>query len=287
MEENKTKGATFTGLAAYVILAYGITWACSCLATGFLLPFQLPPVVKSIASIVLHYGPTLAAITVVGWIGGTAKIGKLFGKLCLWRVGVPWYLFALLYPPLIKLSAVGLDVLLGATAPAFFHTRLVQQANPAALFLPIFVVVLFQSGIAEEIGWRGFALPQLQQHSSALVSSLILGLLWAGWHFHPQNWESLLPTAGWYILGILSLTVIFTWVFNHTRGSLLIAVLLHTANNTSDWIIPLDPAVTGLGATRAYIIYRIGSLLLAISLVAIWVLPRCMKRGVVHMLASE
>lgn len=269
MTESKPYRIRWKVLVTYFILSYGITWICSLIATNGLLLFQLPTIISDVSSLLLHYGPALAALIVVGIAGGRMGIRELLSRFRLWRVGIQWYLFVLLYPPLIKLIAVGLNILLGGSAPTFFSTRLVHQANPFVLFFPVFVVVFLQAGIAEEIGWRGFALPQLQSQYSALTSSLILGVLWALWHFHPQNWSILLPTAWWYILGILSLTVIFTWVFNHTYGSLLLAVLFHTANNTSDWIIPIEPAVTGTGAVRVYILYRVCTLLFAVALVLV------------------
>ena len=269
MTESKPHYIRWKALVTYFILSYGITWICSLIATNGLLPFQLPTIINDVSSPLVHYGPALAALMVVGIAGGRTGIRELLKRFRLWRVGIQWYLFVLLYPPLIKLIAVGLNILLGGSAPTFFSTRLIHQGNPFVLFIPVFIVVFFQAGIAEEIGWRGFALPQLQSQYSALTSSLILGVLWALWHFYPQNWSILLPTAWWYILGILSLTIIFTWVFNHTYGSLLLAILFHTANNTSDWIIPIEPAVTGTGAVRVYILYRVCTLLFAVALVLI------------------
>ena len=257
-------------LVAYFILAYGITWILSIIATKGLLPFQLPTAIRTFGSLLLHYGPALAAIIVTGIAGGRVGVQKLLGRFREWRVGVQWYLFVLLYPTISRLIAVGLNVLLGGTAPAFFRARFVPEGNPVILFVPVFVGVLLQAGVAEEIGWRGFALPRLQARYSALTSSLILGMLWALWHFHPQNWPGLAPIAFWYILEVLSLTVIFTWVYNNTRGSLLVAVLFHTASNTSDWIVPIVPFITGASDIRAFVLHGLFNLIVAIAIIVVF-----------------
>jgi membrane protease YdiL (CAAX protease family) len=97
--------------------------------------------------------------------------------------------------------------------------------------------------MGEEIGWRGYALPRLQAIQSALGASLILGLLWGLWHLplyltrgHPLS-ETFF---GWYLLDIVADAILFTWVYNNTRGSLLLALLFHTSI-----------AVTGLFLTPA------------------------------------
>ena len=257
-------------LVAYFVLAYGITWILSIMATKGLLPLQLPTAIRTFGSILLHYGPALAAIIVAGIVGGSAGVRELLSRFREWRVGVHWYLFILLYPTIARLIAVGLNVLLGGTAPAFFRARGIPQGNPIILFIPVFVGILLQAGIAEEIGWRGFALPRLQAHYSAFTSSLILGVLWALWHFHPQNWPDLAPIAFWYILSVLSLTVIFTWVYNNTRGSLLVAVLFHTASNTSDWIVPIVPFITGASDVRASVLLQVFNLIVAVAIIVVF-----------------
>ncbi len=279
MTERKQNWIKRNSLVAYFVLAYGITWILSIIATKDLPLFPSPAAIRTFSSILLHYGPALAAIIVAGIVGGGASIWELLGRFREWRVGLHWYLFVLLYPTIARLLAVGLDVMLGGTAPAFFRARdLPEGVTPIVLLIPVFVGVLFQAGIAEEIGWRGFALSRLQARYSALNSSLILGVLWALWHFHPQNWPFLAPIAFWYILGVLSLTVIFTWVYNNTKGSLLIAVLFHTASNTSDWIVPIAPLITGASDARAFVLLHVFYLIVAIAVIAVFG-PKHLSRG--------
>jgi uncharacterized protein len=92
--------------------------------------------------------------------------------------------------------------------------------------------MLIGSSMGEEPGWRGYALPRMQRHRSSLRASLMLGLLWGAWHFplwltegHPMR-EAFF---GWHVLGLMATAVVITWVFNNTKGSLLLALLFHTS----------------------------------------------------------
>jgi CAAX protease family protein len=231
-------GAKQHSLVVYFLLAYAITWILSIVATT---PGMPQPIV-GLSALILHYGPALAALIVTAWIAGRKGVGTLLNRLRIWRVGIGWYLLVLLYPVVSKLMAVGIDVLLGGTAPAFFSASDVPaSASPLVLLLPVFIGTLLQAGLAEEIGWRGFAQPQLQSRFNALISSLILGVLWAFWHFHPLNWAMLAPVAPQYVLMVICFTILLTWVYNSTKGSLLLVVLFHAASNTSDWIVPITP----------------------------------------------
>ena len=103
------------------------------------------------------------------------------------------------------------------------------------LLLPLFLLILtFTDGLGEELAWRGFALPRLLTGHNALVASLILGAIWALWHL-PLVWTEGAPMYHlpiWlFLLDIPAKSVLFTWVFLHTRGSALLAVLLHAATN--------------------------------------------------------
>jgi len=269
-EKKLTEGRA---LAFYFVLAYIITWGLSWIAVSG----QSPSPLVNLSSLLLHYGPALAAIIVAAAVGGRRGIGQLLGKLRQWRVGVGWYVFVLLFPLLTRLLAVGIDLLLGGTAPTFFSAKGIPEgANPILLIVPVFIAVLFQAGLAEEIGWRGFALPRLQTRYNALVSSLILGVLWAIWHFHPQNWPTLAPVAGWYALSVIAFSIVLTWVYNNTGGSLLLVVLLHTASNTADWIVPIVPSLDGM--SRAGLLQLAINILVAVALIAIFGAQRLSRK---------
>ncbi|NUM46207.1 MAG: CPBP family intramembrane metalloprotease [Anaerolineales bacterium] len=225
IDKKRTERISHKSLVAFFLLAYGITWGLSILATKDLLPFSIPPLPMNVSALLLHYGPAFAAI-IMAFIGsGRVGVNALLARLGRWRVKPMWYLFIFLFPLLVRLSAVGMDVLLGGRPPVFFSATGVPTGNPVLLLPVVFLAVLFQAGLAEEIGWRGYGLPGLQQRYGALTASLILGVIWAAWHFHPLNFAVLWPQAFWYFFSVIPFTILLTWINNNTGESLLMAVL--------------------------------------------------------------
>ena len=267
--EQKPPRVSVGSLIGFFALAYLITWGLSVFSASNLLPFAPPSPLVTFAAVFLHYGPSLAAIIVVAAGGGRAALGAFLKRLGQWRVGWPWYLFLFVYPAVLRLLAVGIDVALGGRLPTFFGATDVPAGNPLLLLPIVFLAVMFQAGLAEEIGWRGFGLPGLQQRFSALTSSLILGIAWCFWHFHPSNLPSLAPLAPWYVFNTIALTIVMTWLFNNTRGSLLIAVLFHTVSNVSDWIVPVMPTIASASGARPFIIQGVLVWLTALTVIVI------------------
>ena len=178
-------------------------------------------------------GPTLAAFVVTAAQRGKVGVWQLLRRYVQWRVGIQWYLLVLIVQPLVIL--LGLSVWLGA-APLF---ALVQQWPLIFTFyLPLVLTFLFIGGpLGEEPGWRGFALPRLQQQYGALLGSLILGTLWAIWHlpgfFGGWLGSFTFPVFIGEIIAALAVSIIVTWVYNNTQGSILIAILFHAASNAA------------------------------------------------------
>jgi membrane protease YdiL (CAAX protease family) len=105
-------------------------------------------------------------------------------------------------------------------------------------YLATYVFVMALGGpLFEEIGWRGFALARMEALHGPLLASVILGVLWALWHlpeFLVPSWAA--SSGGGGILGItlfivtaITFTIVITWVFNNTRASVLLAILVHTS----------------------------------------------------------
>jgi membrane protease YdiL (CAAX protease family) len=138
--------------------------------------------------------------------------------------------------------------------PLWVHRWLggtVIQANDPRqwyLVIPAFLQILLLSVVGEEIGWRGFALPCLQARYGPLKASLILGVIWGGWHlplwWMAGNFHADIPFV-LFMLQSLALTILMTWLYNHTRGSLLMAHLFHTAFNLTAGVAPILPEYTG------------------------------------------
>jgi len=231
-------------LVFFFIIAYAGTWLLELPYIlsedgAGLLPFS-SPLLKWTSPVTIFTGPFLAAFIMTGVTEGRAGIRRLLRRFVLWRVGLGWYLFVLVgIPAILVLSVIVLPGALGS------FQGLATLAPLTLLFLAVYG--FFLSGpLAEEPGWRGFALPRLQSLHGPLVGSLILGVLWALWHlplfFTPWNTLTTFNVVV-YVLATTCLTIIYTWVFNNTKGSLLLAILLHWSFDLSTLIVgPLFPA---------------------------------------------
>ncbi len=205
------------------------------------------------------FGPLLAALLTTALFDGRTGFRDLGRRLLIWRVQPYWYAVVLLLPALLSLAATAVSVALGATIPRlddppFLQTYPLPQevigAVPWLTFLPMVFVqqLLVGSSMGEEPGWRGYALPRMQWSHSASRAGVMLGLLWGLWHLPLWLWRDQLPVAeiGWELLGIIATSVLFTWVFNHTDGSLLLALLFHASIATTGLFLAesrLGPAV--------------------------------------------
>ena len=149
--------------------------------------------------------------------------------------GAPgYYLLALVLFPAIWLLGNLLSRTLGMDVP--FSSYPMVDIKLLGMVILFFLYNVIYGGLSEEPGWRGFALPRLQAKFNPLVSSLILGVLWAVWHapgrFGGIEAKSLSDTLVEWVLIVL-VTVIFTWFFNRTSGSILVTALVHPAMNTA------------------------------------------------------
>jgi len=210
-------------LAAYFVLAYALSWLILVPAGLGLLPDSAGGVLPWL----VPFGPAVAAFVVTGLTGGRPAVGQLLRRLVQWRVGVGWYLLVLLSIPLVEL--MGAFAVLGS-APLDDLAR-----NWPVIFtgyLPAVVYVAIFTGMGEEPGWRGFALPSLQDRHGPLLATAVLAVVWGRWHLPNVlfgGWTGL-SFSLWMALTIAS-TFIYTWVYNHTGGSILMAALLHGAIN--------------------------------------------------------
>jgi uncharacterized protein len=211
-------------LFSFFILAFALTWPLIPLVSVSPL-FGLPAL----------FGPALAAIIVTALVDGRPGLRDLLGRMVRWRVRARWYAVALGLPMVLALTAAGLHLVLGA------HTS-VNFGGLSVLNYVVFVLV-----VGEELGWRGYALPRLLAERSALAASLILGALWGAWHlptfFVPGAPQYGLPFSAFVFL-TMAYSVLISWVYVHTGGSVLVATLLHGAMNLSQgfFLGGVDPA---------------------------------------------
>lgn len=225
-------------LISFFILATGLTWPfliADALGSWGIIPFRLPASGPGILlSLLMAYCPTIAAVMVLGATEGRAGIRRLFSRFLIWRVSLRWYLITIVGIALLYWVALRLDVWLGGTAKATPPGGLPMLAISAVL---MFLVNGLVNG--EEFGWRGFALPRLQARYNALTSSLLLGCVWIVFHlplFFTKGGGvggdmSHTPFLA-FAINILAGSVLVTWVYNNTGGSVLFAYLFHAASNT-------------------------------------------------------
>jgi membrane protease YdiL (CAAX protease family) len=205
-------------LITFFVLAYALSWWPWILYSFDLLPNPI-----------VGFGPFLAALVVLALTEGKSGVGGLLRRMVRWRVGLRWYAVALLLPILVTLTAAALNVFLLGAQP----TSSVAELGGWSTFLQTFFLWLLIPGLSgtwEEPGFRGYALPRLQVGRSALLASLILGVLWAFWHLpFVATGEDIWVDA--FLFPIIW-SPVYAWLFNNASGSVLIVMLFHNMNNT-------------------------------------------------------
>ncbi len=186
-------------------------------------------------------GPSIAALIVTYAIGGKQGIKKALGDFVRWKVGWRWYAVVLLLWAIVYAAGAPVCAALNGQTFVFAPQQMLLLMPQYALSI---FIALPTGPCLEELGWRGYALPQLQQRYSALSSALIVGVVWCLWHFPLffvpglalPGGETVLTapiTIVWTVLGTVGASIIFAWVYNNTHGSLLLAVLFHASLNAA------------------------------------------------------
>ncbi len=178
------------------------------------------------------FGPAIGACAVLRVTEGNTGIRRLLDRFRVRRADIPWLTVAFLLPLALTVPVW----LLGSAAPASPGFRLTPLSG-----LSFVVSVLI---VGEEVGWRGFALPHLLRRQSALAASLALGVVWALWHLPnfllPGFPHRGMPFAA-FVLMVVAYSILFTWLYGKTAGSLTVAVVFHAAINLFS-LADLDPS---------------------------------------------
>src|SRR5918996_1844929 len=247
-------------LITFFVLAYALAWIIE--SPLVFLTDSVTDTQVLVVQILSSNVPSVVAIVLTAIVFGRGALRKLLGRLLIWRVNPLWYLVVFLGPVALVGGVVPLNALLGGPA-----LSLGMPLLGAAIF---FGFSIFPgSALGEEIGWRGYVLPRLQSRMSALSASLFLAPIWALWHL--PLWLTGAPGrtpliyAG-FVLSAFALSVLLTWVYNSTGGSLLLVVLLHATVNLPQTLVIDD---LGSGATVPLILYW-GLMVLAAIVVVIW-----------------
>lgn len=263
-------------LFSYFFLAYAFSWIISIpivLSEWGYLPESLFIPLFAIKPFV---GPFLAAFWMTRITEGQEGVLRMRRSMVHTRVAWLWYPLILLVIP--ALFVLGIAIQPGALAgfqgfpPHYLITYLVN-----------FVVILLVGGpLGEEPGWRGFALPRVQQRYGPLWGNVLLGIVWAFWHLPDfltraqgggpgTGWGTFFTNLPIFVLLVMALTVIMSWVYNHTQASLFIAILLHASINTAGILPELFPAANIPVMTMSNIALLVG---LAVPALLILILTR-------------
>ena len=170
-------------------------------------------------------GPFVAALIVTAIAFGKRDVRELLAKIVRWRVGVKPYAFAFGIPVLFVAAALGVTVVFGS-----------GSVKPAPVLwtdlLETFIFIFLFIGLGEEPGWRGFALPELQQRYSATLATLILSAIWAVWHLPLIGNEFPYRIVPAFLVSLFGASFVQTWLFNQSGQSVFIQMLFHATVNT-------------------------------------------------------
>ncbi len=222
-------------LAAFVAIAYSFTWV---IQGGLAYSGMEASWTHSILIGFGGFGPPVGAAVVVWASGGSLRtwVSQMFK----WRIGAKWWAVAILLP--FAVLAFGVVLFVFAGGPVDFSS----MESP---FIYLFAIAwgTVWGGGQEDLGWRGFMLPVLQERYSALAASLLVGVTWAGWHL-PLFLNATTTHGGWplsqqllWMVSILAGSVLWTWMYNSTGGSVLAVAVFHAGINAMGIYHPADP----------------------------------------------
>ena len=227
-------------------IAYLIPWA------AYVLQRQYPSDLWQLAIWGILLGGAL-----VTWIAdGGAALKTYLGRIVRWRAGIHWYVIGISIPFLIGGVAFGLTLLFGTQGLADVHFPEFSKV------IGVYVLSFFFIALGEEPGFRGFALPRFMASRSALAASLIVGILHMIWHLPLVIGGDLHPLS---LLDPLCGAFLFTWIFNKTNGSVLIAMLIHAAADTSAGLF--DSLFSGTNALQYHIWQAVAFVTMAVLIV--------------------
>jgi uncharacterized protein len=227
-----------TALACFVVIAFLWAWGFGYLAG------QLKsgaPILNITLMITAGYAPTLAAIGVVALCNGRAGLLAWLARCLNWRVNWKWHVLAFSVPPFVMVTALCIHFSLGGALPSF------PAANKMPLAIANFGLVFLIGGpLGEEFGWRGFLTPALRSWMDWRAVSLIVGVIWGAWHlplfFMAGTAQAHMPIAI-FLVNILAGSVLFGWLFERSKGSVLPAIVAHTSLNTWAGLLGIVPTL--------------------------------------------
>jgi membrane protease YdiL (CAAX protease family) len=221
-------------LVTFVVLAYALSW-------GWLIPWAATGhTVREGVGWPTHFpsllGPMVAAMAVTAWRSGRPGLRRLAQGMVRWRIGWRWWIVAT--SPLLAVLLLWPVLMALGLAPAAGDLRR-YNGLPVLNVVWVLLLVIVVNGLGEETGWRGYLLPRLETRLGPLRATVVVSLVWAGWHI-PQFFylhslrgfsPLMIPVWGY---GLFCGAVIMTWLFNRTGGSILAVAVFHGTYNLSN-----------------------------------------------------
>lgn len=251
-------------LILYFIIAYAFTWVFwipeglamrGRLGSSIIVDFLLSP--RNPAA----WGPFVAAFSLTYLNEGRDGMVSLLKRGVDIGFAKIWWIPTVFLFPLICGGALLLAKLSGEAIP-----ELLWLTNPFLIVVTFVQILLTGGPLQEEFGWRGYALPRLQTRFNALTSSVVLGVLWSFWHlpYFFIGTEVGYQYMWGHLLSSILISIIITWLYNNTGGSVLVALISHNMFNVSNIIFPALETQMG---SLFYLVFLIASV---VAVVAIW-----------------
>jgi membrane protease YdiL (CAAX protease family) len=249
-------------LLAFVALTFAIWWGMA------LTSVSIGTSGGAVLNVIALSGPSVTAL-ILSAVLGRGELRRLLDGFSIGRAPARWVVLALVLPLAMIVVAIAVSVLaFGAPTP-------VITIGLVGVLAREFVRILFLGGpLGEEVGWRGFALPRLQARLTAYRASLLLGLIWGLWHiplyFVPGTGQFETVSGGTspsfaigaFVVWTIGLSILFTWLFNETRGSLIVVILFHTSVDLAAFV----PAAVGSTGAASFL-YAIVTWIVALVIV--------------------
>jgi len=263
-------------VGAYFALAFAISWgiwipmalAGANVVQGSAWPTHIPGL----------FGPLIAAFVMSAVMAARVGVRDLVRRMFRWRVAVRWYLAAL-SPLAFYGGAIAVMAAAGQGWPDL--GELGKFSGLPVLVAPLMWIVLLVAAYGEETGWRGFAVPRMLNHRSLLATGSLIGVGWALWHipsmFMIANYRELgLSLIPGFFLGILGGSILLTWLYRASGGSILIVALWHATYN----LVSGTAAGQGVVAAAVSTGVMVWAVLIVVVEVRRWLLSRTMRAAV-------
>ena len=252
---------SFFAISSFFFLTFAWSWLL-----GFSAIYAKPyaPDLSLFLSIISGFGPSIAAFVTIALFGGQKELRAWLANALIWRVGWQWYALAFAVPPLVMLLALAVHAGSGGNVPA----------SPVIGHFPLAIasfglVFLIGGPLGEEFGWRSYAAPALGGKMGWRAASLVIGVIWGLWHvplFLMAGTAQFQMSLAMFMLNILAGSVLFSWLFLQSKGSVIPALVAHTSLNA--WAGPLSIIPTP-DTSRPYAVVT-GILVI----LAVWLLTR-------------